>query len=81
MPLKTSLYDIAEHLRDDISHKGYDYRGKLFVNTMSNFLFREEKRANILGYMENVMYELVERVKMIKNHVNYVVPKSYRNKN
>lgn len=81
MPLKESVYDVAEHLRDKIDHKGYDYKETLFKKSMSSFLFREEKRAAILGYMQTVMFELIERVKQIKNHVNYVVGKNYRNKN
>lgn len=81
MPLKTSLYDIAEHLRDDIGHKGFDYKDKLFEKSMSNFMFRESKRVAILDMLQTVMYELIERVKMIKNHANYVVGKNYRNKN
>ena len=81
MPLKESVYDTAEHLRDKIEHKGFDYKEKLFEKSMSNYLFREEKRANILAYMQTVMFELIERVKQIKNHANYVVGKNYRNKN
>lgn len=81
MGLKKSVYDVAEHLRDKIEHKGYDYTETLFEKSMSNFLFREEKRAAILGYMQTVMVELIERVKQIKNHANYVVGKNYRDKN
>lgn len=81
MGLKKSVYDVAEHLRDKIEHKGYDYENTLFKKSMSSFIFREEKRANILGYMQTVMFELIERTKQIKNHVNYVVTKNYRNKN
>ena len=81
MPLKKSVYETTEHIRDQIAHKGYDYEGKLFSNTMSNFMFREENRAGILAKIETVVYELIERVKTIKNHVNYNVPKNYRNKN
>lgn len=81
MPLKKSIYEITEHHRDVIMHKGYAYENNIFRKTMSNFIFREEKRSNILARMEAVVFELVERVKSIKNHFNYVVPKNYRNKN
>lgn len=81
MPLKESLYDITETQRDDIKHKGFDYKGRIFEKTMSNFMFRDDRRKEMLSYFENVIYELIERVKMIKNHANYVVKKNYRNKN
>ena len=81
MPLKESVYDVAEHLRDKIDYKGFNYEDKLFERSMSNYMFREEKRAGILGYLQVVMFEMIERVKQIKNHVNYVVDKNYRNKN
>jgi len=81
MPLKQSLYDIAESRKRRILHKGFDYKGRLFERTMSHFLFAEEKRTQILTYLEDVVFELIERVKTIKNHVNYIVPKNYRDKN
>ena len=81
MPLKKSLYDEAEHLRDRVKHKGFAYEGRIFEKSMSNFLFREEKRKAILALLENVVFELIERVKQIKNHVNYVVDKNFRDKN
>lgn len=81
MPIRKSVYHDAEHLRDKIGHKGFEYEGKIFERSMSNFMFREEKRSNILARMEIVVFELLERTKMIKNHVNYCVPKNYRNKN
>lgn len=81
MPLKESVYDAAEHLRDKIDYKGFDYEKQLFKRSMSNYMFREEKRSDILEYFQTVMFEMIERVKQIKNHVNYVVDKNYRNKN
>lgn len=81
MPLKQSLYDITEHHRDVVTNKGFNYEGQLFKRTMSNFMFLEEKRSNILEKIEAVVFELIENTKNIKNHFNYIVPKNYRNKN
>lgn len=81
MPLRKSVYDEAEHLRDRVMYKGFNYEGRIFEKSMSNYLFREEKRRNILAMLETVVFELIERVKQIKNHVNYVVGKNYRDKN
>lgn len=81
MPLKQSLYELAETRKHVPVNKGFDYKGQIFKRSMSNFLFRDEMRVSILEKMEDVMYELIERVKTIKNHFNYIVPKNYRHKN
>lgn len=81
MPLKKSLYEVTEHSRDNILNKGFDYKGKIFEKTMSSFLFREERRANILGYIEEVYYELIQRVKLIKIHFDFAKKKNYRDFN
>ena len=81
MASKESLYKITENRKNDIKHVGFDFRDQLFLRTMSNLLFREEKRAEILAFMEKVMVELIQQVKTIKTFFNYAVPKNYRDFN
>ena len=81
MPLKKSLYDVTENSRNNILNKGFDYRGKLFEKTMSPLLFREEKRAGILASLEEIYYELIQRVKKIKIHFDFAKDKNYRDFN
>lgn len=81
MPIKTSLYDVAENRKTSVLHKGFEYEGRLFEKSMSKWMFAEEKRTQILEKIEAVVFQLIESVKTIKNHVNYIVPKNYRNKN
>ena len=81
MALKQSLYDLAETRKDRILNKGYSYEGNIFRNTMSTIMFREEKRSGILDELEKIVFELIERVKTIKNHVHFTVGKNYRNRN
>jgi len=78
MPLKQSLYKVAENSRNQILNKGFDYKGKIFEKTMSSFIFREEKRTNILATIEAVFYEVIERVKLIKIHFDYNKKKDFR---
>jgi hypothetical protein len=75
---KKSVYDVTETMKDDVKHVGYDFKDKIFKNTMSNVLWGEEKREGILAKMEAVLYELIQRVKTIKTHRNYAVGKNYR---
>jgi len=81
MAIKKSLFDVAENRKTSVLHKGFEYEGKLFERTMSKWIFAEEKRVLILTKIEDVVFELIERVKTIKNHANYILPKNYRNKN
>lgn len=81
MPLKVSLYKLAETRDQLILHKGYSYEGNIFRKTMSDLIFRDETRAGILATMEAVVFNLIEKVKQIKNHVNFIVPKDYKDKN
>ncbi len=81
MPLKESLYDITENQRNDIKHKGFNYKGRLFEKTMSPLILKEEKRAAILEKMEDVMYHLIESVKDIKLHFSYSRKKGSRDFN
>ena len=81
MPLKKSVFEVTEHIHDNLKHCGFQYEGRIFEKTMSQFLFQDPTRTAILAKMEIVIFELLERIKMIKNHVNYTVPKTYRNKN
>jgi hypothetical protein len=78
MPLKTSLYDAAEHQRDNVLHTGFSYEGQIFKKSMSNFLFRTENAASILEQMEAVVFNLIESVKTIKTFCAYALPKNYR---
>lgn len=81
MEIKESLYKVTRVRKDDIKHKGFDFREQLFIRTMSKLLFREEKRAEILRRMEKVMVELIQSVKKIKTFFNYAVPKDYQDFN
>jgi hypothetical protein len=78
MPLQQSLYDIAEHQQDDLLNRGYSYEGNIFKNTMSAFLFLDPTRTQILGYLEAVYFELIERVKTIKTFYDYGYSKNDR---
>lgn len=81
MPNKVSIYDIQENRKNDIKHKGFDYRENLFDRSMSHLLFQEDKRFNILKKIEKVMVELIDQVKTIKTFYNYAVKKNYRDFN
>jgi hypothetical protein len=68
-----NLYDIRDSAYDNI-RSGYDYKEKIFQNTMSNVIFRDPKKSEILYYLQRVVFALIESVKQIRNSFNYTVP-------
>lgn len=81
MPIKKSLYETTEHSRDVLLNTGFDYHGKIFEKTMSPLILSEAKRAGILSKLEEVYYELIERVKTIKTFYDFSKHKNNRNFN
>lgn len=68
-----NLYDIKNSLNDDVK-EGFDYKERIFEKTMSNVMFRDPKKNEILGYLQRVVFGMIESVKQIRNFVNYTVP-------
>lgn len=68
-----NLFDIRDSVYDKVK-SGYDYKEKIFQNTMSNVIFRDPKKSEILYYMQRVVFALIESVKQIRNSFNYTVP-------
>jgi len=79
--MKESYWDKLNHRNDKISNLGFDYQGKIFEKTLSKSLFRDPKRAGALAKLEAMIYELIESVKRIKVHRNWVLDKNYRKLN
>jgi hypothetical protein len=76
--MKKSLYDAANSRIEKINYLGYNYEGKILKRTLSNYLFRDPKRAEILQKLEEIVFFLVEKVKTIKTFYNFTVSKNYR---
>lgn len=81
MALKKSEYEPALHRLDKIENKGYDYNGKVLRNSLSNHIYKEDKRIGMIDAMEPTVTNWVESVKNIKNFLHFAVPKFYRNRN
>ena len=74
---KQSWYEFIESQNDDRSNKGFDYEGKIFEKTLSNKVINgDSNRVDILASIENVVYQLFETTKYIKNYINYTVHKN-----
>lgn len=76
-----SIYDKTTSRNDKINNLGFDYEGKIFKRTMSGYLFQDTERTEILGRFEEIVFFLVEKVKLIRTFYNYTVSKNYRKLN
>lgn len=73
-----NLFDVRDSINDQNLKNGFDYKDQIFQRSMSNVMFRDPKRAEILTNLQKVIFALIESVKQIRNFVNYTVP--YNNK-
>ena len=68
-----NLFDIRDSVYDQVKN-GFDYKEQIFQRTMSNVMFRDPKRSEILFRIQRVVFALIESVKQIRNTFNYTVP-------
>lgn len=74
-----SLYRITHSRKDQLKHIGFDYRGKIFENTLSNQMFRMSPVfREFLVKLETAVHELYESIKNIKIHANAALDKHER---
>ena len=69
------------HRHDAVKYIGYDFRGKIFQNTMSSMWFMEFKRASILQRYEKPLSWLVDQIKWVRKFFNYTLESDYRDFN
>jgi len=76
-----SFRDSVRHRNDKLKHRGYDYRGNIFKNSLSSAFFLEGKRSGILLQMETMLVFLIDQVKHIKKTFHYGYEKNFRDFN
>jgi hypothetical protein len=75
--MKKSWYDFINNENTIRSNMGFDYEGRIFEKTLSNQVLNgDQNRRDILASIENIVYQLFETTKYIKNYINYTVPKN-----
>jgi hypothetical protein len=68
-----NLFDIRDSAYDRVK-EGFNYKEQIFPRTMSNVIFRDPKRTEILFSLQKIVFALIESVKQIRNTFNYTVP-------
>lgn len=64
---KPKMY-YAHHFNDHIPDLGYDYHKHVFKKTMSPAIFANEKTANMILRIEDLIDYLIDAVKLIPLH-------------
>jgi len=64
--LKNSVFYKPIHRKESKAYRGYDYKGKILKNTMSEAMFNNgEFLYNFLMKIDDFVYNLIEGVKTI----------------
>lgn len=73
-----NLYDQSYEQGADLKNLGFDYHEEdiLLKKTMMPRLFENETVAGFLRYINNVMVNNIDSVKIIRNFFNYTVKKN-----
>lgn len=72
-----SLQYILKNRNNKPLYTGYDYRGKIFKNSLSRLIFFDKKRENIIQKIDEIWWQLIQKIKIIKKTFNYTVNKDY----
>jgi predicted RNA-binding protein with EMAP domain len=70
------LYKIAKHRRDDLKNIRYDYdKNGLLKNQLSRFIQRNQVMREFLGFIDDMMTNVLRQVRYLRNYKNFTVEK------
>ena len=74
---RKGYHDFIYSQKDKRNNTGYDYEGSILKRSLSTLVYNgDENRTTILSRIEKVIFNLIEKTKLIRNFVNYTVPKN-----
>lgn len=69
------LYKIAKHRKDDLKNTRYDYDNILLQNQLSRFIQRNQTMREFLGFINDIIINLLHQVRYLRNFKNFTVEK------
>lgn len=69
------LYKIAKHRKDDLKNTRYDYDNILLQNQLSRFIQRNQTMREFLGFINDIIINLLRQVRYLRNFKNFTVNK------
>jgi len=72
-----SIYKSLKHRKDNVKNLGYDYRGNIMKNSISNIIKNSNNQTlqDILKLIDSCLDFMIVGVKTIKSRVNICVDK------
>lgn len=71
--MKKSKHQMLLESNNDIKNIGFDYEGKLFKNTISSFIYENDKMKPMLLKLEEITHFTINQIKTIKEFYNYAM--------
>lgn len=78
---RQSYFEIPHNRRNEGQQLGFDYREKLMKQSLSNFMFGDKKRDDMIGQLNDLFVYLIDSVKNIKKTFNFAIKRNSRNIN
>lgn len=77
MNLNYSIYKSLKHRKDNIRNLGYDYRGNIMKNSISNIIRTSKNQTvqDIIKLIDDCLVLMIVGVKTIKSRTNICVDK------
>jgi hypothetical protein len=75
---KKSVYDYTYTKGEDLKHRGFDYKDKLFNKSLSSHMYKNDNVIGFLSFLDSIFYEYIESVKKIRVFNNFTVDKNYK---
>jgi len=77
-----SYHKVTDTYGWDLKYTGYDYTESLMKNSLSNYMFRNERLSTFINnHINRLMVFYLNRVKYLRIFFNYAVDKDYQNIN
>ncbi len=68
-----SKYDITYTVGRDIKNMGYNYNGKILSNSLSKYLYLDDRMSGFLNTLESAITILFNSTKKVKHYFNYTI--------
>lgn len=77
MQVNYSIYKSLKHRKDNVKNLGYDYRGNIMKNSVSNIIKNSKNQTlqDILKLLDDCLTLMIVGVKTIKSRTNICVDK------
>jgi hypothetical protein len=71
-----SKFEYLIESQDDYKNTGYEYKGNILKNSISSYIYFNEKLQPMFLKLEEMIGFMFEQAKYIKKHYNYTIRKN-----